>query len=1756
MGDIYGSIGNAFVGTATPYYAEQGHFYLESNNVKDGQINHNSEIFINDEFYEKQKDKWLHTGDMVMVQSGHVGHAAVIPEELDNTAAHALIMFRNPKEKIEPYFLNYEYQTDKAKKKIENITTGNTIKHILASDMQEFVVDVPKYKEQKVIAGYFCNIDHLITLHHRKCEETKILKKYMLQKMFPQDGQKVPEIRFKGYTEDWEQRRLGEVCQITMGQSPDGSTYSEEPSDYILVQGNADLKDGWVEPRIWTTQKTKTAQAGDLIMSVRAPAGAMGKTAYDVVLGRGVAGIKGNEFVYQSLVKMDSDGYWKKMAAGSTFESINSDVVKNAEMSLPQDVEEQEKIGSYFMSLDYLITLHQRISLYFFKINTFVWEQRKFGEITELKSASRVHKDEWTSNGVPFYRSSDVMAAINGTENEKAYISEELYEKLSKVSGKLEEGDILVTGGGSVGNPYIVPDNKPLYTKDADLLWIKNKGKFHPYFLYEFFFSPTFRNYLGSISHVGTIAHYTITQLSDTPICLPSFEEQKEVGEYFQSLDNLITLHQRKPYFWNKFIVIDWEQRKLNEIADKVSEKNKNNEFSEPFTNSAEQGIISQKDYFDREIVNNENLNGYYIVRNDDFIYNPRISVTAPVGPINRNRLGRNGVMSPLYTVFRTHDIDNLYLEFYFKTTKWHRFMKLNGDSGARFDRFTISSTQFMEMPIPYPTLEEQQKIGEYFDSFDNLITLHHHKLFVINGTKLFTVIQCKYYSLLNILIKNKNTKEAKLMPELERIIEEKLIEQLVYGDSQWTYREDLKTEEDLWRNFKYILEQNNKDRLNGESLSDAEFEQVKNQLQFSSFYKAGEWLVGENGKVMVHVQRDTEKLHLVVMNHEHIAGGSSVYEVINQYSALKDEDDYYTVSRNRRFDVTLMINGLPMIHIELKNRQHSYMDGFNQIKKYISEGKFTGIFSAVQMFVVSNGVDTKYFAAASDTDLNAKFMSGWVDEKNNPVSDYLDFAKSVLRIPEAHEMIARYTVLDRDAKRLIILRPYQIHAIESIREASKIGKSGFVWHTTGSGKTLTSYKATRNLLMDIPSLDKTIFLIDRKDLDTQTSSAFQAYANNDVIAVDKTDNVNDLKKKLKSGDRKVIVTTIQKMQILVTKRLQEDTPEYNKIKNLRIAFVVDECHRAVTPKTKRELERFFGRSLWFGFTGTPRFAENPYAQMGDLPRTTEELYGKCLHKYTIQNAIKDNAVLGFQVEHNGPKNMEDETDPSLYDNETHMLRVLDIILNKSYQKFGLQNGKGQTYEAILTTSSIQLAQKYYELLSKVKNGETDLEIDERMRQVLPDYPKFAITYSVTENEEGSHVNQEKMQKSLNDYNEMFGTKFDLSQIQSYNENLNKRLARKDKKYKSRNRQLDLVIVVDRLLTGFDAPCLSTIFIDRQPMGPHDLIQAFSRTNRIFDPNKAYGQIVTFQAPVLFKECVDNAVKLYSAGSTEVALLAEWDKVEPAFKRALSALKAVAETPDEETDMSLKELKVFAKAFQTFDRLFAQIKSFTQYDESMLEDYGITEEEYEDYVGHYQNAMTKIKLAEPDDPQTPPEAEETVDTDYELMAYSSTKIDYEYIINLIQNIVTPDEDAEAVTPEERQKQIDEVKQYIEEMRKDNPKVADIMTTLVNEIEQDENKYKGQSIMNIVENMKHDCINQVVADFCVTWYASKDDVMYAALHYRNGEIPNESVIKSTIDYTRYKESQEKALPKFKYYSQCMAELRKVLDEEIKPLITVS
>ena len=1362
------------------------------------------------------------------------------------------------------------------------------------------------------------------------------------------------------------------------------------------------------------------------------------------------------------------------------------------------------------------------------------WEQRK------LKDYLEVSREK---NKTESYGKEDVLSVSgeHGIVNQIEFQGRSFAGVSVANYGVVEAGDVVYTKSPLKSNPYgIIKTNKGKTGIVSTLYAVyKPRMNTNSEFVQIYFeLDSRMNSYMHPLVNKGAKNDMKVSDENALkgPVAFPELEEQNAITQYFDKLDRLITLHQRKCYRFIDIALDAWEQRKWIDVVDISTEMvNPTTGEYDNMPHIAPGNIES----FTGRILDNvktvkeeQLISGKFRFRPDDVVY----------GKINP-QLGKyfyatvNGLTSADAYVFNGKN--GLKQKFLFALLQTSDFFKYSVSVSKRSGMPKINRDELNAYSFLMPSEEEQDRIGSYLLQLDHLITLHQHKLFCAKNVMKYITTDI-----------NTPKKEA-IMAELESVIEQKLIEQLIYGDSQWTYREDLKTEADLWKNFRYILEQNNKERLNGEPLSDAEFEQVKNQLQFSSFYKAGEWLVGENGKVMVHVQRDTERLHLVVMNHEHIAGGSSVYEVINQYNALKMDEDSSVNARDRRFDVTLMINGLPMIHIELKNKQHSYMDGFWQIKKYIGEGKFTGIFSAVQMFVISNGVDTKYFSAASDSELNPKFISGWLDKENNAVSDYLVFAKSVLRIPEAHEMIARYTVLDEEAKRLILLRPYQIHAIEAIRDASKTGKSGFVWHTTGSGKTLTSYKATRNLLMDIPAIDKAIFLIDRKDLDTQTTMAFQAYANNDLIDVDETDNVFDLKKKLKSVDRQVIVTTIQKLQRLITRKLQEGTPEYHKIKNLKIAFVVDECHRAVTPGIKREIERFFGNSLWYGFTGTPRFAENPYPQMGDLPRTTQELYGDCLHKYTIQNAIHDNAVLGFQVEHNGPQNKKDETDSNLYVTESHMLKVLEVILNKSYYKLGFQNGKGKTYEGLLTTSSIQLAQKYYDLLKMVKEGKTTLKIDEKIKQVLPDFPKFAITYSVTENEEGSHVNQQKMQESLDDYNKMFGTKYEISQIQGYNGNLNKRLARKDAKYKSRNEQLDLVIVVDRLLTGFDAPCLSTIFIDRPPMGPHDLIQAFSRTNRIYDKNKVYGQIVTFQAPKLFKESVDNAVRLYSAGSTQTALLADWKEVESAFRKSLKALRVSAETPEEVPGMSIKEKKIFVKLFQDFDKFFAQLKSFTQYEDNMLAGYGITEDEYTDYAGQYLNAKEEIKEdtdGQIDDPGVP-----VVDEDYELMAYSHTKIDYEYIINLIQNIVSPDEESQDVTQEQKQKQMDEVKQYVEELRKDNPKVAEIMTTLIGEIEQDVNKYKGQSILNIVENMKQECIEKVVTDFCITWYTSKDDVMYAAMHYRNGEIPNESAIKETANFTSYKEVQERAIPKFKYYTMMIAELRKTLDEEIKPLM---
>ena len=1044
----------------------------------------------------------------------------------------------------------------------------------------------------------------------------------------------------------------------------------------------------------------------------------------------------------------------------------------------------------------------------------------------------------------------------------------------------------------------------------------------------------------------------------------------------------------------------------------------------------------------------------------------------------------------------------------------------------------------------------EQKKIGEYFSTLDNLITLHQRKCCELKKLKQYMAnhmfvnqsTKCDR----NIATNHKKLQErTKEMGELESVIEQRLIDQLCGGDSQWTYRKDIRTEEQLWDNFKYILEQNNKAKLNDMPLSDSEFAKIKNDVSHASFYDAGKWQVGENGKVYVHVQRGNETLHLVVMNNEHIAGGTSVYEVINQYQAFKtDEVDD---KRDRRFDVTLLINGIPMIHIELKNKDHSYMDGYRQIEKYVSEGKFRGLFSNVQMFVVSNAVDTKYFAAATAAELDKgkKFITGWVDEENSPVCDYLDFAEAVLRIPQAHEMIAKYMVLDNEKKKLLILRPYQIHAIEAMRAASKRGMSGFIWHTTGSGKTMTSYKATRNLLMDIPSIEKTVFLIDRKDLDMQTKMAFQSYADNDTIDVDDTENVDALIRRMADGNRQMIVTTRQKLQTMITKKLQEGTKEYEKIRNLRVAFVVDECHRAVTPETKRRIERFFAHSLWYGFTGTPIFDENRYEQKGDLPQTTEELYGSCLHSYTIKEAIHDEAVLGFMVENLGPK--KEDVDDAVFETEEHMRQVLDVILNQSYTKLGMQNGKGRTYEGILTVGSIAKAQRYYELLKRIKEGKDALKINEEICKVVPDFPKFAITYSVTENDEASTVNQDKIRESMKDYNEMFGTHYDVENINAYNSNLNDRLARKEKRYLERSQQLDLVIVVNRLLTGFDAPCLSTLYMDRQPMSPQDIIQAFSRTNRLFDANKTYGQVVTFQSPKEFKKEIDRALRLYSRGGEGVAVSEDWNSVRETFSIAVKTIHAMGRTPEEISQLSREQKKSFIYAFRSLDKSFAHLKAFSRYREELLADYDFSQEEYENYAAMYKNVMEELKK-----PKDETENDDPVMDDYDLIAYSKMRVDFEYIVELLQGLVNYlDQSSNDFQDAIFAKNILALREISKEFAEDNQKLGELLEQVIDNIEQDKDRYKGQDIAVVVNQMRYDAIDTEIKTFAKLWNLNEDDVRYEVYHYRDGKMENENTFKDRA-YASYKEGVEEPMPPFKFRKIIVEKFKHDLMENVLPL----
>lgn len=1112
-------------------------------------------------------------------------------------------------------------------------------------------------------------------------------------------------------------------------------------------------------------------------------------------------------------------------------------------------------------------------------------------------------------------------------------------------------------------------------------------------------------------------------------------------------------------------------------------------------------------------------------------------------------------------------------------------------------------------------------------------------------------------------------------MSELEKVMEDKLIRQLTTGDSQWTYRSDIKTEDDLWNNLRKRLNFANRSKLGEQLITDAEMAQIKEFIRRTgtSAYNAGLWLSGEHGVAQIPLQREDARLgtiSLAALDSSNVAGGTSCYEVINQYQSSKDDG---LMSRDRRFDVTLLINGLPLIHIELKSRNHPFMDAFRQIQKYQAEGKFTGIFGLIQMFVVSNGTNTYYIASSTPGQLNEKFLTRWVDQDNNPVDDYIGFAKEALHVPEAHKMLCRYSVLDSDSKRVILLRPYQIHAIEAVEKATREHRSGFIWHTTGSGKTLTSFNVTSNLL-DIPSVDKTVFLIDRHDLDQQTSLSFMSYARNSDLQIDSTSNTGDLERKLLNKDRQAIVTTIQKFQHLLhrySKEVREehvsdllkelaetkaklnnasarsdaDPPQISSLeekaesilarieneksaiwklshdrgddleysdhdrksseymlrqckalKAKNICFVVDECHRTVTPETKRDIERFFDRpdhkSLWYGFTGTPIIDENARATKGNLPKTTAQLFGngdpkrdgEPLHRYTLLEAIKDKAVLGFHTIYQGERRSEflkvarklaagsdgaldtdvdalddeqleayviknfpikEKSHRDFYDTDEHRTKVIEYIVNENASRFRLSRGSGNTYEAMLTCANIAEAQRYYELFMKFK---AQGRVDERIRSMVPDFPKVAITYSVGENADGAMANQEKMKQSLADYNAMFGTKFTLEGgLAAYNTDLNARLARKQGRYKQREQQLDLVIVVDRLLTGFDAPCLAILFIDRKPMNEQGLIQAFSRTNRLFDKEKRYGEIVAMRVPATFEHSVRDALSLFSHGGTSDVSAPSYKEIKKELLKAARALKDCIKANDSDLGGETASLQKFAKAFQEYDRLMDEIHVYDEWaDEDQEKVTLLSQEDREDAIGRYQNVIEELKRrrSDPDEKDEPL----SIDVEYELETFKEVTIDYKYLVSLLQEYFSDEEGQDrSRDPEDLDKRIDKC---LREFAAKHPRVSEIARQLLDDVKNDPEKFRGKNAASEMELrinlIIEEKLNSIASELCV----DHDELLYTVMHWKEGDR-----IEIEGDYERYK-AQGGTLSKLKYKRMLRERIEKVAREDVAQLMVAN
>lgn len=818
----------------------------------------------------------------------------------------------------------------------------------------------------------------------------------------------------------------------------------------------------------------------------------------------------------------------------------------------------------------------------------------------------------------------------------------------------------------------------------------------------------------------------------------------------------------------------------------------------------------------------------------------------------------------------------------------------------------------------------------------------------------------------------------------------------------KYTYRDDIRDRNSLEKNFREKFE-----RLNYVSLTDNEFQKLLNENITADVFSTSKRL----REKQTFIREDGTSFDYSLVNIRDWCKND--YEVVNQ---LKIN----TTNSNQRYDVIILVNGLPLVQIELKKHTVSPLKAVEQIVRYKQErgnGYLNSLMCFMQLFIVSNGgTDTMYFANNNDEffqfDTNNNYLPVYhaAEEDNHKVVQLFDFAKMMLSKNTLGRLISRYMVLVETEKKILVMRPYQIYAVESIVNCVvQNNQNGYIWHTTGSGKTLTSFKAS-TLLKDNHNIEKCVFVVDRKDLDKQTRDEFNKFQEG---CVEQNANTSALVSRLESEDfaDKVIVTTIQKLGIaLDTSADNRFSQRLQRLRDKRIVFIFDECHRSQFGENHQAIKNFFPKAQLFGFTGTPIFEENSHVVRVNGTQaenvTTKDVFEKCLHQYTITHAIEDNNVLRFHVDYY--HNESDEGDSAPVSKQ----QIVNHILDNHRQLTA-----GQRFNALLATPSIADAIRYYELFKKeqLRRKEADSDYEPLNITAVFTPPSYKYTGDDLEQEQADNSgngkeNESALTKIMGEYNQQFGTSFTTALFEEYYRDVQQRI--KNQKYANRDyphkNKLDIVIVVEMMLTGFDSAFLNTLYVAKD-LKYHGLIQAFSRTNRILDGTKPYGNIVCYRD---LESAMEQAMVLFSGydeeRSKEYWLVEPAEKIVEQYKEAVNTLQTTMNSmgldcsPSEVINIPQGENTAnFIDAFKDVQRLSLKLDQYVDMPDELKQTIETimptnTLQQFRTaYIDLAHRTRTEEGNTEIND------EEDDVEPDFELTLFASALIDYDYIMHLI-----------------------------------------------------------------------------------------------------------------------------------------------------------